>query len=171
LAALLRACAFVTGSIALAYIALSVVWWIDPTVGHRYPVTGVGIPFVTGLLGFIVMIAMLLVLMGGRDFRDLIRYAPRALLVLFGVVIVVALVSVDKANRRGAHWFAAATHSWPHCHWPLSADHGYVHICVSHARWLGVKLETAHLFVALGAFFCAVSCVVLATLSRLPKSA
>jgi hypothetical protein len=167
----LRGCAIVTGSVASAYVVISIIWWFDPTFGYRYRLTDVGIPFVTGLVGFIVMVVVLMERMADRDSRDLIRYAPRRLLVVLGLVIVVALVSVGIANRRGAHWFAAAAYDWHHCHWPLSANHGEVHICVSHARWLGVKLETSHLFVAGGALFCAVSCIVFKTLSRLPKPA
>src|SRR5258706_1469104 len=128
-----RAFAIVSGSVTSIYVAISIIWWFEPTFGYRFRLTGVGIPFVAGFLGFIVMVVMLMGVMADRDSRELIRYAPRRLLVLLGLVIVVALVSVDIANRRGTHWFAAASNSWRHCHWPLSANHGWVHTCVSHA--------------------------------------
>ncbi len=162
-----RAFAMVTGSVASIYVALSIIWWFDPTFGYRTRVASAGIPVVTGLLGFIVMVVMLMERMADRESRDFIRSVPRSLLVLVPLVIVVELESVNIADRRGAHWFAAAANSWRHCHWPLSANHGWVHICVSHARWLSVNLETTHLFVALGALFCAIACIVFTTLSRL----
>jgi len=55
------------------------------------------------------------------------------------------------------------------CHWPLTANHDTEHLCVSHARWLEVNLETAHIFVRFGVLYLIVDCAAFTTLSRSPR--
>jgi len=113
----------------------------------------------------------------GAEFRrsDLVAFlwktTPRLLRIWLALVLAAAIVSFGIAVGRAGQWEAAAPYSDAPagCHWPLYANHDTEHKCVSHGRWLDVKLQTAHIFVGFGALFCIIDCAAFTMLSRYPR--
>jgi hypothetical protein len=99
-----------------------------------------------------------------------LRRVPLGLLVVLAGLLASAIVGASRASATAGEWGTDPPYSWHHCHWPLVTDHGSVHSCVSHARWLEVDHATARIFAAFAMGLLSIDCLVLTTLSRLPTT-
>jgi len=54
-----RVCAFYTGAVASVCVVVSLAWWASPGFGDRVGSAVLVIAFLSGLLGFFVMLGML----------------------------------------------------------------------------------------------------------------
>jgi len=170
-----RVGAIYTGTVASVCLLVSLTWWISPSFGNRAGFPVLFIAFMSGLLGFFFMFAMLLDRRSEIRPSDLanlfLKTTPPLLWIWLAIVVAAAIVNFGIAWGRAGQWEAAAPYSDAPagCHWPLYANHDTEHMCVSHARWLEVNLETARIFVGFAVIFLVIDCVAFTVLSRYPE--
>lgn len=181
-----RVGAIVTGSLAGLCGLVNLSWWFDTRFAAYSSYAVLFTAFLTGLLAFFVAFGMLLSRVWEtrrrfdptRDLRVAIAVArvwrkPSRLLVLvlLGVLLVPAIVGGMRGSTAAGVWETSPPFSWHHCHWPLYTNHGTVHACVSHERWVTVEQGINRIFVAGGIILLTADFVLFTTLAYGPRPA
>jgi hypothetical protein len=170
-----RACAIVTGLLASVTVAVSLTWWSHPAFGPRVGGAVMGIAFVLGLFGWFLLFGFVMALPKGPQSVIVDFFAtwksPRFLLLWawLAFVVVVAVVQAEHGASRVGPWGTLPAGTLARFRWALTKDHDAVHMCVSHARWLAVDLNTARIFIGFATVFLVVACAGHTTLSRYPR--
>ena len=170
--------AIAAGTAAVVFGAVDLSWWFSAR-WYAFSV-GVGaLAFLIGLVGFFATFGLLISRLPRRKSRAIpvdvlgrvLRRVPLRLLVVLAVLLASAIVGASHASAAAGKWGTDPAYSWHHCPWPLTTNHGSVHACVSHARWLEVDHATARIFAAFALGLLSIDCLVLTTLSRFPTTA
>jgi hypothetical protein len=164
-----RACAIFSGAVAFLCIVVSLTWWIDPSFGEYTAFTVGFIAAMSAFLGFLVMFGM--GLSCGReftrtDFFNPLKVTPRRLRSFLVLVGVLGVATAGIARGQEGQWSAAAPYSEGSCRWPLYANHDTEHECVSHSRWLAVKVSDDRIMLGFGIVFLVVDCAAFTMISR-----
>ena len=134
---LARVCAIVTGSVALLCGLVNLSWWIDPQFGAYSSFAVMFTAFMTGFIGWIAMVGLLLERGGGwrrltpmeavgiaspvlRVWRRPLRLL---LLVALGIALATAVAGARAGDAVTGPWGIDEPYGWHNCHWPLTANH------------------------------------------------
>ena len=170
--------AIVTGTAALVFGLVDLSWWFSAR-WYAFSVGVSDLAFLIGLVAFFVTLGMVVSRLPKRNagaipveaLGRVLRRVPWLLLVVLAALFASAIVGASHASATAGKWGTDPPYSWHHCQWPLFTDHGSVHSCVSHARWLEVDHATARGFAAFAVGLLSIDCLVLTTFSRFPSTA
>jgi len=167
-----RACAIFSGAVASLCIAVSLTWWLDPGFGESTAFAVGFIAAMSAFVGFFVMFGM--GLSCGReftrtDFFNRLKVTPRRLRNFLVFVGALGVATAAVAWSQKGQWDAAAPYTEGACHWPLYANHDTDHECVSHSRWLAVKISDDRVMLGFGIVFLVVDCAAFTMISRYPR--